>query len=76
MLQLSVNTFSVHRANLMDALNIHRTAGWCSRHSQGLGNAAVILSRLQLLLGTPPGCQPSSGLSADRRTANAGSPSG
>jgi DNA-binding NarL/FixJ family response regulator len=26
MLQLSVNTVSVHRANLMDALNIHRTA--------------------------------------------------
>jgi DNA-binding NarL/FixJ family response regulator len=26
LLQLSVNTVSVHRANLMDALNIHRTA--------------------------------------------------
>jgi DNA-binding NarL/FixJ family response regulator len=26
MLQLSVNTVSVHRANLMEALNIHRTA--------------------------------------------------
>src|SRR5437867_1503473 len=26
MLQLSVNTVAVHRANLMDALNIHRTA--------------------------------------------------
>ncbi len=26
MLQLSVNTVSVHRANLMDALNLHRTA--------------------------------------------------
>ncbi len=26
LLQLSVNTISVHRANLMDALNIHRTA--------------------------------------------------
>ena len=26
LLQLSVNTVSVHRANLMEALNIHRTA--------------------------------------------------
>ena len=26
MLQLSVNTVSVHRANLMQALDIHRTA--------------------------------------------------
>jgi Mg2+/Co2+ transporter CorB len=26
LLQVSVNTVSVHRANLMEALNIHRTA--------------------------------------------------